>query len=165
MKLKCYTISSVVFLIQVDSDRQVISSKQEHFVLARPCHQPGERQEWKPRLDQLPIVSRFDNEQTIDIQIGPGTADNLAYRLQPIFACGQRELRFVPEFGRQLRASFEAQVSLFPQMTNDSVNDTNRRYAGKALGWKLSGAGGGGYLVLVSRQPVPGAIRIKIRRP
>ena len=38
-------------------------------------------------------------------------------------------------------------------------------HAKTALGWKLSGAGGGGYLVLVSQQPVAGAIHLKIRRP
>jgi len=32
------------------------------------------------------------------------------------------------------------------------------------LAWKLSGAGGGGYLILVSEQRIPNAIRIKIRR-
>ena len=38
-------------------------------------------------------------------------------------------------------------------------------YRKNALGWKLSGAGGGGYLVLVSQEPVPGAIQLTIRRP
>jgi len=71
----------------------------------------------------------------------------------------------LPQFGRHMRASFEAQVSLFPQMTNDAVEAMIRQYAGKAMGWKLSGAGGGGYLVLVSHEPIPGAIRLKIRRP
>jgi mevalonate kinase len=33
------------------------------------------------------------------------------------------------------------------------------------LGWKLSGAGGGGYLVLVTKNEMPGAIKLKIRRP
>jgi len=70
----------------------------------------------------------------------------------------------LPEFGRQMRASFEAQVALFPQMTNDAVKAMIRRYEKKSLGWKLSGAGGGGYLVLVSQQPIPGAIRLTIRR-
>jgi cytidyltransferase-like protein len=70
----------------------------------------------------------------------------------------------LPEFGRQMRASFEAQVALFPQMTNEAVKAMIRRYAKKSLGWKLSGAGGGGYLVLVSQQPIPGAIRLTIRR-
>jgi cytidyltransferase-like protein len=71
----------------------------------------------------------------------------------------------LPEFGRQMRASFEAQVSLFPQMSNRAVKDMIRHYREKSLGWKLSGAGGGGYLVLVSDQLIPGAIRITIRRP
>lgn len=71
----------------------------------------------------------------------------------------------LPAFGRQMRAAFEAQVSLFPQMTNGAVKDMIRHHAKKSLGWKLSGAGGGGYLVLVSEQPVPGAIRLAIRRP
>jgi mevalonate kinase len=36
-------------------------------------------------------------------------------------------------------------------------------YRSKALAWKLSGAGGGGYLVLISEKEIPNAIRIKIR--
>jgi mevalonate kinase len=34
----------------------------------------------------------------------------------------------------------------------------------KATGWKLSGAGGGGYLVFISEEYIPEAIKIKIRR-
>jgi len=34
----------------------------------------------------------------------------------------------------------------------------------RALGWKLSGAGGGGYLILVAEKPIPGAIRVIARR-
>jgi len=68
------------------------------------------------------------------------------------------------EFGRQMRNSFEAQVSLFPRMMDNNVRAAIRQYGGKALGWKLSGAGGGGYLVLVSHRPIPEAIRLKIRR-
>jgi cytidyltransferase-like protein len=71
----------------------------------------------------------------------------------------------LPAFGRQLRASFEAQVSLFPRMMNAAVQAMIRQYAKSTLGWKLSGAGGGGYLVLVSEKPIPGAIRLTIRRP
>jgi hypothetical protein len=70
----------------------------------------------------------------------------------------------LPEFGRQMRASFEAQVSLFPRMSNDAVKEMIRQHGGASLGWKLSGAGGGGYLVLASHQPVAGSIPLKIRR-
>ena len=67
-------------------------------------------------------------------------------------------------FGAQLRASFEAQISLFPAMSNPTIRKMIRQYAQTTLGWKLSGAGGGGYLVLVSQKPVPGAVQLKIRR-
>ncbi len=72
--------------------------------------------------------------------------------------------RNVVEFGRQMRASFEAQVGLFPAMSNPDVQRVIREYARRAHGWKLSGAGGGGYLVLVSDRELPGLIRLKIRR-
>jgi galactokinase/mevalonate kinase-like predicted kinase len=70
----------------------------------------------------------------------------------------------LPEFGSQLRASYEAQVAMFPQMSNPAIRKMIRSHAKISLGWKLSGAGGGGYLVLVSQEPVPGAIQLKIRR-
>jgi len=69
------------------------------------------------------------------------------------------------EFGRWVRASFEAQISLFPRMMDSNVRAAIKQYAGKALGWKLSGAGGGGYLVLIGQRAIPGAIQLKIRRP
>jgi cytidyltransferase-like protein len=72
--------------------------------------------------------------------------------------------RKVEEFGRQFRASFEAQVSLFPRMVNPEVRSAIRQYAHQSLGWKLSGAGGGGYLILVSQHKIPGTVKIKIRR-
>jgi len=68
------------------------------------------------------------------------------------------------EFGRQVRASFEAQISMFPRMMDSNVRAAIKQYAGKSLGWKLSGAGGGGYLVLVGQRAIPGAIQLKIRR-
>jgi len=67
-------------------------------------------------------------------------------------------------FGKFFRESFEAQIAMFPNMVNADVRSTIKRYADTALGWKLSGAGGGGYLVLVTEKDLPGAIKIKIRR-
>ena len=71
--------------------------------------------------------------------------------------------RDLPEFGRQFRLSFEAQVRLFPRMMTPDVRAAIKQYGPHSLGWKLSGAGGGGYLVLVSELAIPGAIQIKIR--
>ena len=72
--------------------------------------------------------------------------------------------RDITEFGRWYRASFEAQVAMFPLMKSPVVSETIEHYRDKALGWKLAGAGGGGYLALVSERPVENAIRIRIRR-
>jgi cytidyltransferase-like protein len=67
-------------------------------------------------------------------------------------------------FGRAFRASFEAQVAMFPLMMNEVVEQMIKQFSRYALGWKLSGAGGGGYLILVCDQPLDHAIRVNIRR-
>ena len=67
-------------------------------------------------------------------------------------------------FGRTFRASFEAQIAMFPNMMNETVEKLIRQYQDIALGWKLSGAGGGGYLILVSDRPIDGAVRVAARR-
>jgi galactokinase/mevalonate kinase-like predicted kinase len=48
-------------------------------------------------------------------------------------------------------------------VTEDTFSIINN-YKNTALGWKLSGAGGGGYLIFVSDKPMRGAMKIKIRR-
>ena len=70
----------------------------------------------------------------------------------------------IVEFGRTMRAGFEAQVAMFPKMMNERVAAQIEEYRDRALGWKLSGAGGGGYLILASEKPIPGAIRVVARR-
>ncbi|MBT3397438.1 adenylyltransferase/cytidyltransferase family protein [archaeon] len=67
-------------------------------------------------------------------------------------------------FARNFKRSFDAQVSLFPESLPDYVKEEIEKYSDIASGWKLSGAGGGGYLILVSDKPIEGAIRIRIRR-
>ena len=67
-------------------------------------------------------------------------------------------------FGEQFRKSYEAQVTMLPNMENEEVKNTIEKYRDSTLGWKLSGAGGGGYLVFVSENPIPGAVKIHIRR-
>lgn len=67
-------------------------------------------------------------------------------------------------FGQAFRKSFEAQITMFPNMVNPYILEQIEEYKSQAFGWKLSGAGGGGYLVLVSDKPVPNALQIRIRR-
>ena len=70
----------------------------------------------------------------------------------------------VKAFGSEMKASFEAQIGLFPRMLTPNVRAAIRQYSSRALGWKISGAGGGGYLILVNQKEIEGAIKIKIRR-
>jgi cytidyltransferase-like protein len=67
-------------------------------------------------------------------------------------------------FGRYVRAGFEAQIAMFPYMVNAMVRDLIQEYADQALGWKISGAGGGGYLIVVSDTPIDGGFQVVIRR-
>lgn len=72
--------------------------------------------------------------------------------------------RDIRALGSAIRGGFEAQVAMFPSMMNDSVASLIEKYRDLALGWKLSGAGGGGYLILVSDKPIENASRVTARR-
>jgi cytidyltransferase-like protein len=73
----------------------------------------------------------------------------------------QRDLKM---FGQYFRDSFEAQIKMFPNMIFDDIPKIIHKYRNSACGWKLSGAGGGGYLIFISEKPMKGAMQIKIRR-
>lgn len=73
-------------------------------------------------------------------------------------------------FAAAYRASFEAQVAMFPAMIQPGVQEYIDKYSAMpgVLAWKMPGAGGGGYLALVcsGRDAFPeGAIELVIRRP
>jgi cytidyltransferase-like protein len=68
------------------------------------------------------------------------------------------------KFSDNVRKSFEAQINMFPKMVDAKVLENIEYYRSKALGWKLSGAGGGGYLILISDKPVENSLKIRVRR-
>jgi cytidyltransferase-like protein len=72
--------------------------------------------------------------------------------------------RNLVDFGKFFTQSFEAQVAMFPNMADDLIRTIIDRYRSWALGWKLSGAGGGGYLILIAEKEIENTIRIKVRR-
>ncbi|ATA68506.1 cytidyltransferase [Capnocytophaga cynodegmi] len=66
--------------------------------------------------------------------------------------------------GEAMITSFESQIDLFPNMLNDEIRKEIASLPETVVGYKLSGAGGGGYLVILSKIPIEKALRIRIRR-
>jgi cytidyltransferase-like protein len=69
----------------------------------------------------------------------------------------------IKSFAQGFSASFNSQVKMFPKMMNNKIAKVIDSHRDKALAWKLSGAGGGGYLILISEEEIPNTIKIKIR--
>lgn len=67
-------------------------------------------------------------------------------------------------FGASIKESFKAQIAMFPHMVSEDIIQLLDKYKSQALGWKLSGAGGGGYFIFVNDKPIENAIQIRIRR-
>ena len=75
-------------------------------------------------------------------------------------------------FAAAYKASFNAQISMFPAMIQGSVQSYIDKYSAMedVLAWKMPGAGGGGFLACVVEDVVgfvhrhPEAIRLTIRR-
>ncbi len=107
-----------------------------------------------PRHDDFDVLTHtiFDRERAQALAVA---ADDL---WQAILS------RDLHAFGDAFRRSFEAQIAMFPEMVNPRILDLIDRYRDSTLGWKLSGAGGGGYLILVADHPIPEALRVVARR-
>ena len=60
--------------------------------------------------------------------------------------------------------SFKSQTKIFPSMLTSDAIKIIEIIKNKSFGYKLSGAGGGGYLIVVSKYPLTDSIKIKIRR-
>lgn len=67
------------------------------------------------------------------------------------------------KFSKGFIDSFHAQIRMFPKMMNIDIEKVINLYKEKASAWKLAGAGGGGYLILISEKDIPNSFKIKIR--
>ena len=115
------------------------------------------------RLHLVTLGPRVNSFRVLDdVRVDAAGARALAEAAE---SCWRAMLaRDAPAFGAAFRESFEAQVAMFPLMLDESIREAIEECRDGALGWKLSGAGGGGYLILVSEEPVPNTVGVKIRR-
>lgn len=123
-----------------------------------------ERLAWlEERLWLVPLDPRESGFRVLaDTRVAPEGAAALAQAADECWE-GIRSMD-APRTGAAIRASYEAQIAMFPNMVTTDVPAMINRYRSRALGWKLSGAGGGGYLTLFSETPIDGALRVTIRR-
>ena len=116
------------------------------------------------RIWVLPLYPR---EQSYDVMQQTDITATHAKRLAAASAqCWEAILKHdAKEWGKATTDSLEAQLAMFPNMTNPDIANAIDQYKNEALGWKISGAGGGGYLIFVSEKPLKNCFQITARRP
>jgi cytidyltransferase-like protein len=174
-------IAKILFCYDNPPGTKVISGSQDAIGIVFPglakAHYTGEY--WPTRIERVldEATIQFVENSLYLIALGPRHAgydvlDNTDFSHEKAKAladatdeCWQAILGHdIQSFGETFRTSFEAQVAMFPHMMNPSVASLIEKYRNKALGWKLSGAGGGGYLILVADKPIEDATRVLARR-
>lgn len=66
-------------------------------------------------------------------------------------------------WGKATEKCFSAQLEMFPNTASKDLLEMIGNYGNTASGWKFTGAGGGGYLMLISKSPIPNTTKIHIR--
>ena len=116
--------------------------------------------------DHIQMVLLWPREQGLDLlgetYINEENVKSLANASEEVWEAIQN--KDLDKFSEGFLKSFNAQVKMFHAMVNDRILKEIEKYKKKALAWKLAGAGGAGYLILVSDKPIDGAMKIKVRR-
>jgi cytidyltransferase-like protein len=160
---------------------EVISGSQDALGIVLPgLNKLDYRGEYWPYNIQSTLeesVLRFVEDHLFLVTLGPRTSAFSVLEGTKIDAEGAKRLAEAADncwnainsksllaFGVAFTQSFDAQVAMFPNMVDEGIRNIVERYRSRAQGWKLSGAGGGGYLILVSDNEIENTIRIKVRR-
>lgn len=118
---------------------------------------------WLQRhLRLVPLYPRPAGYSVLDgVDLRKGWAEALAGAAE---ACWQAiTARDAESLGSAVTAGFHAQCAMFPHMADQPIREEVARWRERVLGLKISGAGGGGYLVLVTAEDVAGSLGVTIR--
>jgi len=174
-------LAKVLFTYENPPGTKIIAGSQDSLGIVLPClnklHYNGDY--WPSKIESVDdeeIISWIEKHLFL-VTLGPRHSDYSVLDNTNITEEGTKALadaanncwdailkRDIDSFGKAFTASFEAQVNMFPHMVNSDILNQIENYRDKVTGWKLSGAGGGGYLVFVTDKPLENAIQIKIRR-
>jgi cytidyltransferase-like protein len=174
-------IAKILFCYDNPPGTKEISGSQDAIGLVFPglaiAHYKGEYWPYKIDSVQEDKILQFIENALYLIPLGPRESsfavlentDITKRRARALseaaYACWDAILdQDINGFGRYVREAFEAQIAMFPNMIIPTILGQIEAYRERALGWKVSGAGGGGYLILVTDKEIKDALRIKIRR-
>ena len=112
--------------------------------------------------EHLYLIQLPQRKQGYDVlgntNINPASAKKLADATERCWA--EMKTRDTKNWGKATAECFEAQLEMFPEMSTPDVQSAIDQYHDRAYGWKLTGCGGGGYLILISDTPIPNAIKV-----
>jgi hypothetical protein len=174
-------LAKMLFCYDNPPGTRVISGSQDSIGIVFPglANAYYEGEYWPKHIENVQDAQtlQFVENSLYMVTLGPRRSEFDVLADTNITSCNARALAEAAEncwravlahdiegFGRSFRASFEAQISMFPHMMNSEVARLIDQYRDIALGWKLSGAGGGGYLILVSNKPIENTVRVIARR-
>lgn len=112
--------------------------------------------------EHLFLIQLPQRKQNYDVlgrtNINSASAKRLAEATERCWAA--MKARDVERWGKATADCFEAQLEMYPAMSTPEVQTAIQQYSNQAYGWKLTGCGGGGYLILVSDKPIPNSIKV-----
>lgn len=116
--------------------------------------------------DHIRLISLKPREQKFnvleDTEINSENAKSLAIAAEKLWeSISQMDSKM---FGKAFTESFNAQIKMFPNMIIPEVLEGIEKIKDKSFGWKLSGAGGGGYIIAFVKDEIPNSLKIKIRK-
>ena len=174
-------LAKVLFTYENPPGTKVIAGSQDALGIVLPClnklNYSGDY--WPEKIESIydeDIINWIEHHLFL-VTLGPRHSSYSVLDNTNITEAGAKALAVAAEdcwsavlakdveaFGKAFTASFDAQISMFPHMVNEDILAQIDVYKNKVAGWKLSGAGGGGYLIFVSDKQLENAIQIKIRR-
>ncbi len=108
-------------------------------------------------LIQLP--QRKQNYNVLgNTNINSASAKRLAEATERCWAA--MKVHDAENWGKATTDCFEAQLEMYPGMSTPEVQAAIQQYRNQAYGWKLTGCGGGGYLILISDNPIFNSIKV-----